>query len=84
MARVNLPASQPFYDAAQRLHVALRGEDSLLAPGQPIWSTATLDKLYHDFVESPTSRNARLSSQVQGSAGELRCSRPIKFAWVDG
>jgi len=54
MARVNLPAAQPFYNAAQRfVDVALRGDDSLFAPGQPIWSLATLNKLHHDFVEQP-------------------------------
>ena len=54
MARVNLPASQLFYNAAQRfVDVALRGDDSLFAPGQPIWSLATLNKLHHDFVEQP-------------------------------
>lgn len=54
MARVNLPASQPFYAAAaQFVDVALRGDGSLFAPGTPIWSAETIEKLWHDFVEKP-------------------------------
>lgn len=52
MARIHLPATQPFYAAAQRfVEAALRNDDSLFAPGQPIWSAATIAKLYRDFIE---------------------------------
>ena len=39
MPRVNLPASQPIYDAAQAfVDEALRRDGSLFTPGQAIWT----------------------------------------------
>jgi MoxR-like ATPase len=54
MARFNLPASEPIYAAAERfVEAALRGEGSLFTQGQPIWTQANVDDLYHRFVERP-------------------------------
>jgi len=50
MSRVLLPASQPFYDAAQAfVELALRSDDSLFTPGVNIWTRANLDELYRRF-----------------------------------
>ena len=42
------------YDAAQRwVDVALRKDDSLFTPGQPIWSLHNLNDFHHRFVDQP-------------------------------
>ncbi|NJM05239.1 AAA domain-containing protein [Candidatus Gracilibacteria bacterium] len=54
MARVNLPASQPIYDAAASfVETALRSNDSIFTPGQAIWTQVNIEDLYHRFVETP-------------------------------
>lgn len=54
MAKVNLPAAQPIYDATARFtEAALRGEDSLFTPGTAIWTGANVNDLFHRFVERP-------------------------------
>ena len=54
MAHINLPTSQPFYDAAKRfVDAALRNDDSIFTPGEPIWIPAHIDDLYTRFVLNP-------------------------------
>ncbi len=54
MARVNLPAAQPIYDAADRfVDAALRSDGSLFTPGHPVWSGVAVEELYRRFAESP-------------------------------
>jgi hypothetical protein len=66
MAHITLPAIQPFYDATQRfVDAALRRDDSLFAPAQPIWSLTTINKLYHDFVERPDESNRTFEAKFK-------------------
>jgi hypothetical protein len=38
---------------------------SLFAPGQPIWSLATINKLYHDFVETPDTSSRTFEAKFK-------------------
>ena len=72
MARIHLPVSQPFYDAAQAfVSDALRSDGSLFTPGATIWSAAQIAELHRRFNESPdTSSDSFLSKfwrQLQGA-----------------
>jgi hypothetical protein len=72
MARANLPAVLPFYNAAQRfVDVALRADDSLFTPSRPVWSLANLDDLYRRFIEQPDtggdSFEVKFQHQLQGA-----------------
>ncbi|GAB4172359.1 MAG: hypothetical protein Fur005_34110 [Roseiflexaceae bacterium] len=69
MAMINLPANERFYQVAQRIVEAVwQHDDSLFAPGQPIWSLTTINKFYQVFVENPdlssNSFEAKLADQL--------------------
>lgn len=76
MARVNNPAAQAVYAAAQRfVDAALRSDDSLFTPGRPIWTTANIDELYRRLVEQPDegsgSFEEKLRQQLAGAPPEV-------------
>ncbi|NTU84513.1 MAG: hypothetical protein HGA45_34985 [Chloroflexales bacterium] len=73
MARVNLPAAQPIYAAAQAfVDGALRGDSSLFTPGVAIWTVAHIEELHRRFVESPDTSSRsfleKFQDQLDGSA----------------
>src|SRR5690554_553214 len=71
MARVNTPSSQLFYAAAGRfVDRALRADDSLFAPGRPIWSLATIDKLHPVLVERPGAPGSSFEAWLRDQLAE--------------
>lgn len=72
MAKDSRKALKPQYDAAKLfVDQALRSRDSLFTPGKPIWSEATVQDLYHRFVEHPDtstdSFEAKFQKQLAGA-----------------
>ena len=66
MSRVLLPASQPFYDAAQAfVELALRQDRSLFTPGVAIWTRANLDELHRRFNSDPQERGGSFVQKFQ-------------------
>lgn len=54
MAREPGAQANAIYAAAQRFaDAALRTDDSLFTPGQPVWALSTIDDLYDRFVTHP-------------------------------
>jgi 5-methylcytosine-specific restriction enzyme B len=75
MARLKDKDLKPLYEAAERfVEVALRGQDSLFTPGNAVWSDATIQDLYHRFVEQPDyskrSFELKLQEQLSGAPPE--------------
>lgn len=66
MARVNNPAAEAIYAAAQHfVEVALRSDDSLFTPGRPIWTTANIDELYRRLVEQPDEGSGSFEEKLR-------------------
>ena len=64
-------AEQVYAAAELWLEKALRADDSLFTPGEPIWSSRLLEELYNRFLnqpdESQASFDAKLHKQLEGS-----------------
>ncbi len=64
-------AEQVYAAAELWLEKALRADDSLFTPGEPIWSSRLLEELYNRFLnqpdESQASFDAKLHKQLVGS-----------------
>jgi 5-methylcytosine-specific restriction enzyme B len=76
MPKVNLPASEPIYAAAERfVEQALRRDGSLFTPGRAIWTLANLDDLYQRLVvgldEGEGNFEAKLYKQLDGATSEV-------------
>ncbi|NTU82743.1 MAG: AAA domain-containing protein [Chloroflexales bacterium] len=66
MPRVNLPASQPFYDAARAfVELCLREDRSLFTPGVAIWTRANLDELHRRFNDNPDESGGSFEQKFQ-------------------
>ena len=64
MARV--AGGEPVYAAAERwVDAALRSDDSLFTPGQPIWSLDNLNDFHHRFAEQPYVRGQSFIQNFQ-------------------
>jgi len=71
MAKWGLPETQVIYDAAQRfVDAALRSDDSLFTPGQPIWSLGNLQELDRLFVQRPDESSDTWSVKFHRQVGE--------------
>ncbi|MBX0330172.1 AAA family ATPase [Oscillochloris sp. ZM17-4] len=76
MARVLLPTSQPFYDAAKSfVERCLRQDRSLFTPGVAIWTKDNLDELHRRFNSSPDesgdSFEHKFQRQLAGATPEI-------------
>jgi len=76
MARLYLPTSQPFYDAAQAfVERCLRRDGSLFTPGAAIWTRANLDELRRRFNDATDdgvgSFEQKFQKQLAGAAPEI-------------
>ncbi|GAB4426912.1 MAG: hypothetical protein OHK0015_08330 [Chloroflexi bacterium OHK40] len=66
MSRVNLPASQPFYDSARAfVELCLREERSLFTPGVNIWTRSNLDELHRRFNSNPDESGGSFEQKFQ-------------------
>lgn len=69
------PDRENVYAAAEAwVERALRSDDSLFAPGRPIWTTRWLEELHHRFLDSPDVSDMtfmdKLERQLTGSPPE--------------
>ena len=69
------PGRERIYEvASQWVDAALRSDDSLFTPGEPIWSMRNLDDFYNRFVlqpdESSDSFEVKLERQLSGAPPE--------------
>lgn len=76
MARIHLPARQPFYDAARAfVELCLREDRSLFTPDTAIWTRANLDELQRRFNDATDdgvgSFEQKFQKQLAGAAPEI-------------
>ena len=71
MPRVQTLGAHKVYEAAERfVNAALRRDDSLFTPGQPVWSEGNLDELMQKFVENPDESSKNFIDKLRDQLAE--------------
>lgn len=88
MPRSNRPGQEATYPALDAWRErCLREDDSLFAPGRPIWTLANLEENHRRFVqaldESKATYVEKLARQLAGASDEvIQCAAEIEWALV--